>query len=264
MVLYKDWGLIDAKLSRGGVHPYLRGGIIYDSRDQMANPTKGINADVFLTYNAAFGNLRDYNHLIINYNFLHYVTIVPNYLTFAYRVGGQNILAGRQPFYAASIMNVLYQQRTMYEALGGSSSVRGMLRNRVMAKGFAFANVEFRAVFVRFDIGRQHFYLGATPFFDIGVVTQPYNLDEKAIRTAIDENNAAKGLSDNVADYFIFSKRDIYMPHMSAGIGLKLAMNENFVISADWAVPINTQNYYHAQDNYSQWDNFYVNVGYLF
>ena len=261
---YKDWGLIDAKLSHGGVHPYLRGGIVYDSRDQMANPTRGINADVFLTYNAAFGNLCDYNHLIINYNFRHYVTIVPNYLTFAYRIGGQNILAGKQPFYAASIMNVLYQQRTMYEALGGSSSVRGILRNRVMAKGFAFANIEFRAIFVRFDIGRQHFYIGATPFFDIGIVTQPYTLDENAIRTAIDENNAAKGLTDNVDDYFIFSERDAYMPHMSAGLGLKLAMNENFIISADWAVPINTKNYYMAQDNYSQWDNFYISVGYLF
>ena len=255
---YKDWGLIDQKLSHGGVHPYLRGGIVYDSRDQVANPTKGINADVFLTYNAAFGGLSEYNNLMINYNFRHYVTVVPRYLTFAYRVGGQNILYGNQPFYAISIMNVLYQQRTMYEALGGSSSVRGMLRNRVMAKGFAFANLEFRLIMWRFDIGRQHFYLGANPFFDIGVVIQPYNLDEVAIRKAVEDNNSERGLSDKADDYFNFSVRSVYLPHMSAGIGLKLAMNENFVLSADWAVPID------KQDNYSQWDNFYVNIGYLF
>ena len=255
---YKDWGLIDQRLSNGGVHPYLRAGIVYDSRDHVTNPTKGIDADVFLTYNAAFGNIKDYNHLMVNYNFRHYVTIVPRYLTFAYRIGGQNIVAGKQPFYAISIMNVLFQQRTMYEALGGSSSVRGILRNRVMAKGFAFANVEFRAIFVRFDIGRQHFYIGANPFFDIGVVTQPYALDETAIVNAIEANNSAKDLTDSPLDYFDFSRRSIYLPHMSAGIGLKLAMNENFVLSAEWAVPIS------KQDNYSRWDNFYISIGYLF
>lgn len=255
---YKDWGLIDQKLSHGGVHPYLRGGLVYDSRDQLANPTKGINADVFVTYNAAFGKLSDYNNLMLNYNFRHYLTLVPRYLTFTYRIGGQNILAGKQPFYAISIMNVLYQQRTMYEALGGSSSVRGMLRNRVMAKGFVFANLEFRLIMWRFDIGRQHFYLGANPFFDIGMVTQPYTLSEDEITMSIEQNNLAKGLDDRVEDYFNFSNTAIYMPHMSAGIGLKLAMNENFVLSADWAVPVN------KQDNYSQWDNFYINIGYLF
>lgn len=45
---------------------------------------------------------------------------------------------------------------------------------------------------------------------------------------------------------------------MSAGLGLKIAMNENFIISADWAVPFS------RKDNYSLWDNFYVSVGYLF
>ena len=255
---YKDWGLIDERLSKGGVHPYLRGGIVYDSRDQVANPTKGIHADAFLTYNAAFGNLKSYNNLMIDFNFRQYVTLYPKYLTFAYRIGGQNVIAGNQPFYAASILNVLYQQRTMYEALGGSSSVRGILRGRVMAKGFLFANIEFRAIFVRFDIGRQHFYFGATPFFDIGMITQPYTLNQADILSAIDANNTAKSQTDKADDYFSFDKKDIYRPHMSAGLGLKIAMNENFIISADWAVPFS------RKDNYSLWDNFYVSVGYLF
>ena len=28
---------------------------------------------------------------------------------------------------------------------------------------------------------------------------------------------------------------------MSAGIGLKIAMNENFILSVDWAIPFNKQ-----------------------
>jgi hypothetical protein len=33
-----------------------------------------------------------------------------------------------------------------------------------------------------FDIGRQHFFVGLNPFFDLGIVTQPYNLDALVAR----------------------------------------------------------------------------------
>ena len=49
----------------------------------------------------------------------------------------------------------------------------------------------------------------------------------------------------------------IYRPHLSAGIGLKVAMNDNFVLSVDWAVPFN------KQDNASM-ANLYVKIGYMF
>ncbi len=248
---YTQWGLLNEKTLHGGVHPYLRAGLVYDSRDYLANPNKGIYADAFLTYSAAFGELKPYNNLVLNFNFRHYFTLYPKYLTMAYRIGGQNILAGEVPFYANSIMNVLYQQRTMYEALGGGSSIRGMLRGRVQAKGFLFANIEMRAVFARFDIGTQHFYVGATPFFDIGMITDPYDLPS-------DLQTRVESTGDKLPDYFNLDRKAIYTPHMSAGIGLKIAMNENFIISADWAVPFN------KQDNNSQWDNFYINIGYLF
>ncbi len=248
---YATWGLLDEQTLHGGVHPYVRAGLVYDSRDYVANPNKGIYADAFLTYSAAFGNQKQYNNIVLNFNFRQYFTLYPRYLTMAYRIGGQNVIAGEVPFYANSIMNVLYQQRTMYEALGGGSSIRGMLRGRVQAKGFLFANVEMRAVFARFDIGTQHFYVGATPFFDIGMITDPYDLPA-------DLQTRIEATGDKVEDYFNLDRKAIYTPHMSAGIGLKIAMNENFIISADWAVPFN------KQDNNSQWDNFYINIGYLF
>jgi hemolysin activation/secretion protein len=49
----------------------------------------------------------------------------------------------------------------------------------------------------------------------------------------------------------------VYMPHMAAGLGLKVAMNENFVLSVDWAMALN------KQDN-AKWANFYIKMGYLF
>ena len=136
-----------------------------------------------------------------------------------------------------------------------------MMANRILANGFAFANVEFRFRVVNFDIGRQHFFIGLNPFFDMGVITQPYNLDELVNRhtagqySTLRESVTAAG--DDYDTYFKTSDKDIYMPHMTAGLGLKIGMNENFVLSADWAMPLN------KQDN-QKWANFYVKMGYLF
>ena len=47
------------------------------------------------------------------------------------------------------------------------------------------------------------------------------------------------------------------MPHMAAGLGLKIAMNENFVLSVDWAMALD------KRDN-AKWANFYIKMGYLF
>ena len=83
------------------------------------------------------------------------------------------------------------------------------------------------------------------------MVTQPYELDEADVRTRL----AADGL--NPDDYFNFDRKAVYRPHMAAGIGLKIGMNENFILSVDWAAPFS------KQDN-GTLSNFYVKMGYLF
>ncbi len=250
---YVDWGIIHPKEQNGGVHPYLRGGITYDSRNKESNPSKGIYADVFLTYTAAFGQQKDYNNLKLNANFRHYVPIYKDYIALAYRVGTQLLIAGKSPFYTNNYMNTLYIQRVLYEGLGGGNSLRGILRNRILANGFAFSNIELRLKVWKFDIGKQHFYLGFNPFFDIGMITQAYHLEEDHIKSVMAVNNP----EDNPDDYFNFDKSSIYCPHMSAGIGLKVAMNENFILSVDWAVPFDKQ-------DGAGLSNLYVKIGYLF
>ncbi len=84
------------------------------------------------------------------------------------------LLAGESPFYVNNYMNTLYIQRVLYEGLGGGNSLRVILRNRILAKGFAFSNIELRLKVWKFDIGKQHFYLGFNPFVDIGIITQAY------------------------------------------------------------------------------------------
>ncbi|NLE63359.1 MAG: BamA/TamA family outer membrane protein [Bacteroidales bacterium] len=250
---YIDWGIIKKDEKNGGLHPYLRGGITYDSRNKEANPSKGIYADIFLTYTAAFQDQKEYNNLKLNLNFRHYVPIYKDYIALAYRVGTQLLLAGESPFYVNNYMNTLYIQRVLYEGLGGGNSLRGILRNRILAKGFAFSNIELRLKVWKFDIGKQHFYLGFNPFVDIGIITQAYQWDKKQIK----EIMAVKDPEDNIDDYFKFKTSDLYRPHVSAGMGLKIAMNENFILSVDWAFPFD------KQDGASL-TNFYVKIGYLF
>lgn len=274
---YVKWGLIDQAEAHGGWHPYLRAGLTYDSRDQRTCPTRGMYADAFFTYTAAFGEQatvdHNYNHLQFNFNFRHYVPVYRDRVTFAYRIGTQNNIAGQSPFYMNTYLNTLFIQRVMYEGLGGANSLRGIMRNRILANGFAYANVELRCKVAKFDIGRQHFYIGLAPFFDLGVITQPYELDEAAIKEGYLKDVAEALLPSHdpnrpvpplqLGEYFALDEEGhidqskVYMPHMAAGVGLKVAMNENFVLSVDWAMALD------KQDN-AKWANFYIKMGYLF
>ena len=227
-------GLIQDNEAHGGTHPYLHAGVTYDTRDRLQNPRHGIHADAFLTYTAAFGSQAEYNHLGLNAAWRHYVPLGSDRLTLAYRVGTQLLLAGRSPFYLNTYLNQLYMQRALYEGLGGANSLRGVMRNRLLGDGFVYANMELRWQVVRFKIRRENFYLGVNPFVDYGRLVQkrkPYN------------GGAVPGVWND--------------PHFSAGCGLKVAMNENFVVSVDWAHALS------KQDN-GKFSNLYINIGYMF
>ena len=249
---YQKWGIIKNN-ENGGWYPYMRAGVTFDSRDRQQNPQKGIYTDLFLTYSAAFGEQKEYNNLKFNYTFRHYVPIYKDHINFAYRLACQLSTAGNSPFYANSYWNTLFIQRVLYEGLGGGNTLRGIMRNRILSNGFAFANVELRFKVVSFKIKKENFYIGLVPFLDAGMILQPYKLDETAINAAILANDSA----DDIKNYFDFDKKKLYQPHLSAGLGLKIAMNDNFVLSVDWAMPFN------RQDNHNL-ANIYVKIGYMF
>jgi outer membrane protein assembly factor BamA len=253
---YVKWNIIKKDEATGGWHPYLRGGITYDSRDRQQNPTKGIYTDVFLTYSAAFGEQKEYNNLKLNATFRHYIPVYKDYINFSYRLALQMTTAGQSPFYMNSYWNTLYIQRVMYEALGGGNTLRGVLRNRILANGFAFANVELRFKVAKFDIKKEHFYIGLVPFVDAGMVTQAYELNKDEIIAAIQKNDPDFDL-DNLSDYIDFDEPEVFKPHFAAGMGLKVAMNDNFVLSVDWAMPLD------KRDNVKM-ANLYIKIGYMF
>lgn len=253
---YVKWGIIGSEEMGGAWHPYIRGGVAYDTRNKQQNPSKGIYTDAFFTYTAAFGTQKKFNHLDFNFNFRHYVPIYKDYVSFAYRLSLQVLAAGQSPYYLNNSWNYMFIQRVQYEALGGGNTLRGITRNRVTANGFAFANIEFRFKLCKFTIGKEHFYIGMNPFLDGGIIVQPKTLNEEEIRANIAQNDPTFDVS-TLDQYIKFDDPQIYRPHLSAGLGLKIAMNENFVLSVDWAAPFD------KRDNGSM-ANFYIKMNYMF
>ena len=237
---------ISAAEANGGFHPYLHGGVTYDTRDRLQNPTRGIHTDAFVTYYAGIGDMKDYNNLKFNFNWRQYISLYTDQIIFAYRVGTQLTLAGDSPFYLNTYLNQLYMQRVVYEGLGGANSVRGIMRNRILAPGVAFANVELRTRVASMKIGKNMFYLGLVPFLDAGMVVQPY-------RPVCQDPH----LSGPTADDGFFGDHGVYLPHLGGGLGLKVAMNDNFVLSVDWATAFD------KQDN-GKFSNLYIKMGYMF
>ncbi|MCQ2284839.1 MAG: outer membrane protein assembly factor [Bacteroidales bacterium] len=254
---YVRWGIIKPNEANGGWHPYLRGGITFDNRDRQQNTKRGMNAEIFWTYNAAFGEDKGFNNLMFNASFRHFVPIYKDYITFAYRLAAQLTVAGDAPFYLNNYYNNLFIQRVLYEGLGGGNTLRGVMRNRITAPGYAFGNVEFRFKICKFDIGKEHFFIGLNPFIDAGMILQPYEIDELTLRNNIANQDPDFDLSQ-LDDYIVFGDQaNIYRPHLSGGIGLKLMMNDNFVLSVDWAAPFD------KRDNDGM-ANIYVKMGYMF
>jgi len=250
---YVQLGYISPAEADGGFHPYLHGGLTFDTRDRQQNPRRGIHADAFLTYYAGLGSMSSFNNLKFNAFWRHYLPIVPNRLTFAYRLGTQLNLAGESPFYLNTYLNQLYMQRVVYEGLGGANSIRGIMRNRILARGVAFANVELRVQVASFRIGKENFYVGLNPFMDAGMVVQPYDrvVTDPRLFELVDPDPDDPNLNA------FYDESRLYSPHLSAGCGLKVAMNDNFVLSVDWATALD------KQDN-GKFSNLYIKMGYMF
>lgn len=243
---YVQNGYIRADEAQGGFHPYLHGGVTYDTRDRQQNPTRGIHADAFLTYYAGLGDMEAYNNLKLNLGFRQYLSLYTDRLILAYRFGAQLNMAGDCPFYLNTYLNQLYMQRVIYEGLGGANSVRGIMRNRILAPGVAFANIELRTRVASLKVGKNMFYLGLVPFLDAGMVVQPYRRVE-----------ADPHLGTPIADDETDLDNPLYNPHLGGGLGLKVAMNDNFVLSVDWATAFD------KQDN-DKFSNLYIKMGYMF
>jgi hemolysin activation/secretion protein len=134
-----------------------------------------------------------------------------------------------------------FTKSTKNDGLGGARSLRGILRNRIVGDAFGYGNFELRYKFLKFHKWNQNFYLSLNGFTDMGMITKTIDLD----LTKIPEGEEI-GLFNPSVDQSL---------HVSYGAGLRIAMNQNFIVAVDYGI---------AGDKRDGTKGMYINLGFLF
>jgi outer membrane protein assembly factor BamA len=222
--LYVEHNVLKPSERDGNQVTYLKGGIIYDGRDFDAFPSKGIWTEAVFSYSPRF--LGDWESSYLKFTFIHrqYLPLINKKLVFAYKLAYQGTLAGEVPFHIQPHIVPTDLRSCTSQGLGGKNTLRGILRNRVVGDGIVFGNFELRWIFFRTVIFKQNVYLGTNLFFDTGRVVQYI------------EQDLSQWPLTTFNQYFDPGSESF---HSTAGIGLKLGLNENFIISGDYGRTFN-------------------------
>ena len=237
---YVHWGIINQSEKDGGVFSILKAGLVFDTRDNEQVPMKGIWAEATLLAAPKFMSSMDNSFLKLALYWRHYIPIIKKRLSFAYRLNYQGTIAGYTPVYAQtftfnSVANGLYN-----EGLGGAKTIRGVLRNRVVGDAMGWGNFEFRWKFLRTVIFNQNIYLAFNLFFDSGRVFKEM------------EEDKIENLPENIKSVY-FTDNESF--HNSAGAGLRIAMNQNFIVAIDYG---------NALDKRDGTHGIYIGLNFLF
>jgi outer membrane protein assembly factor BamA len=234
---YIHWGLIPENQKDGGLFSILKAGIVYDTRDNEMAPMKGIWAEATFVGAPKFMSTMDDSFMKLVFYWRHYVPIVKNHLSLAYRLNYQGTIAGSTPWYAQtfkfnSVANGLYN-----EGLGGGKTIRGVLRNRVVGDGSVMGNFELRYAFWKFIVFKQNIDMVVSGFFDTGRVVQYIDVED-IIENLTESEIDYKNEGDKKSDYFDLGAEKF---HNAAGGGLHIIVNHNIVVAFDFAKAFNKQ-----------------------
>ena len=219
--LYQDAGLIRPDEASGGMLLEARAGIIFDTRNHDEAPTRGMYGELYVLGNADL-RAKHYHYGKIVAHWRHYIPMAKERLVFAYHLGYQGIFAGEQPFFMLQDISTLYPIDSDFEGLGSYRTLRGTMFNRILADSYAWANVELRIKLFQFNFLRQHFDVFANPFVDAGAIADPFRLQEQR----------------ESGNELIYSGKEAWV-HGSAGLGLKVHVNQSMVISFEVARAFN-------------------------
>jgi outer membrane protein assembly factor BamA len=217
--LYQEWNFITDKEADGGITNYIKTGLIYDTRDQKANPMTGIWSEILFASAPEFFFNKDFDFLKMSLIHRQYFTIIPKDLNLATRIGYQGTIAGEAPFYMQSYLLSSFTSSVNVEGLGGAKSIRGVMRNRVLGDDIIYGNFELRWKFLYTKLFNQNFYLALSTFFDTGKTLDPIEINENKLPP------------DHEQKYFD-TEEDKF--HSSLGLGLHIAMNNNFIVAIDY------------------------------
>ena len=257
--LYKTWGIIPEDEADGGLTSSLRLGLMYDSRNVENNPTKGIWAEAHVIAAPKWLGTT-HEHYRYCATFRHYVPVVQDKLTFAYRIGYQGTFGNSVPWYNLPFYTNM-GIKADNDGYGGYRTVRGLMLNRVQGLDVGFYNAEFRWKFIDFKLWKQNIAFALSAFCDGAHVFRGYDMTfSDTAKQRIIENadnvivGAAKVLQyEELYNRFVIDRKDGF--HGSAGAGLRFIMNQNFIVAFEYARCFNKQDGNGA---------FYINTGFLF
>lgn len=244
---YKLSGVIPENEKDGGYSGGLRAGLEYDTRDKEGAPAKGIWASACVT--AALPGISKVQYYRYSFTFRHYVPIVKNdVLTFAYRLNYEGTFGDNAPFYALPYITNM-GEKCDFEGMGGYQTLRGIMRDRIVGLDMATYNMEFRWRFIKFHLWKQNMAFAFNFFSDGSMVVRGLDL------------TPLKNMRDFPVKVY---GRDNDLPHITFGAGLRFIMNENFIVAAEYGMPVT-----HLMKNSPLYNQdgtgaFYLNVGYLF
>jgi outer membrane protein assembly factor BamA len=242
---YVEWGIIGENEKSGGWSNHLKLGVVYDTRDNEPNPWKGIWSEVvFFAAPSVFGN-GDFGYSRVSATHRQYFTVVPNRLSFAYRLNFLGTLSGDVPFYMLPYQINSFSASSNTDGIGGSKTVRGMLRNRVVGDAMAFGNFEFRWRFYRTVLFNQNIYLALSTFSDLGKVLKELDFQRPT-------NMGDFPVEASIGDFFLTDKEEL---HVTYGAGFRIVMNENFIVAVDYGRPL---------DNRDGKGGLYIGLNFLF
>jgi len=191
----------------GGFDNFLKLGITVDTRNFEPDPDHGVLLQLVGEFSAKFiGSAEDYIRL--NTALSGYYSLMPGITRL--------ILAGRL-IWSMSFGDVPFFTQPTYAfagedrfGLGGFYTLRGYQIGRFIGKASALVTLELRWRFVEFQLWKQHFSIGITPFFETGRV-----YDEVS----------GSGLEDFFSDW-----------RWSFGNGIRIGWNLSTLIALDLGV----------------------------
>ena len=251
---YRNWGIISDEEANGGLNSTIRAGLLFDTRDKEAAPSRGIWAEAHMTMAPKWlGTKIPYYRY--SATFRQYLPFVGNdVLTFAYRLNYEGTIGKNAPYYVLPFITVMGASFDR-DGMGGYRTIRGIMRNRVQGMDMASYNAELRWRFVNFTLWKQNIAFGVNAFSDGTMVTRNFDMsfkgDEK-YRSEYDEYMALTG------------NRTSDRPHITVGGGLRFIMNQNFIVAFEYGLPISKFSKDQFIKNQDGNGAFYINTGFLF
>jgi outer membrane protein assembly factor BamA len=152
-----------AQAPRGRI-AYLRTGLVWDTRDREIAPHAGSYGDLLVQrVDRALGASSSYTRFTAIGR--HYFPLAER-LTLAQRAVVQQV-SGDVPLYDIATIQTSYKQ---HEGLGGSTSIRGLPKNRFVGKGLVMLNTDLRWRFAEFTLRHKPAHLVLSGFGDVGRV----------------------------------------------------------------------------------------------